>query len=498
MMSRIRLPLLLTLLAALLVLLLSINWAAEPDSPGSFLALALAFLFPAGLTMVIWSTTTSEDTDGAPGLVTLALAVALIGYGMSGFGFHFGGVASRTEIEGLQHLSRFFSLARGQTSPQWGIVGLDGFFVADADTTREALQLFVSQLPLVTAVVIIVFSALPRTTPPLAQLVIGLTISAVTFPLAGHWVSGGGWLAQLGHTLSMGHGLVDFAGVATIFIVGGGTVLSASLVFGERPLSRIAAPPDPVATTPRNTFPLLASLGALLSAIGWIALTLANPLLAEAGETLHWPFTALNGLAGFAGGALVAQLCSLFTSGRFDPLMGARGAVAGLIAASAGAPFLPTWAALATGAVAGLLVPLAVYGIERFSRLVDAAAAIAGYGLPGLWGIISVALFASGRWGQGWNGGSPADRGVAGLIITSGLPADSGQLGAQVWGGIALFALGFMVPWGVIRWVTGLLNLRKTQVAPKEHASANPSSSPGELESAPRSLDRVVDINDGR
>jgi Amt family ammonium transporter len=356
-----------------------------------------------------------------------------------------------------------FSLVRGDDSAGWGLFGLEGFFLSGNAATPTALQLFVSQLPLVTSMALVVMLASPRQTPLLARFLTGLIASAVTFPLAGHWVSGGGWLARLGDTMALGHGLVDFAGAGTVFVVGAATVMAAALVFGRQRSSSFESDSDPEqadSVAPARS-PIIASLGALLSAVGWIALGLSNPLYAEVSATLNWSLIALNGLAGLAGGTLLAQLYSWFTTGRFDPLVGPRGALAGLIAVSAGAPFMPTWAALITGAVAGLLLPLAVYAVDHLLRFDDVTAAIASYGLPGLWGLLAVALFADGRWGQSWNGvdGHPGT-GVSGLLVTSGLPPDGGQLAAQVWGGLALFALGFILPWGVYRLVAALSRLR--------------------------------------
>jgi Amt family ammonium transporter len=121
---------------------------------------------------------------------------------------------------------------------------------------------------------------------------------------------------------------------------------------------------------------------------------------------------------------------------------------------------MPTWAALLVGAVAGLLLPLAVYSVNRWLRLDDVTVAIATYGLSGFWGLLAVGLFADGRWGQGWNGvpGLP-EQGVSGLLVASGLQADAGQLGAQFWGGVALFPWGFLLPWGIFRLLTRFFGL---------------------------------------
>jgi Amt family ammonium transporter len=456
-------PVVLALLAALILLLyVSLAWVEEAGSANALLTLALALLFPTGLTLLAWSAWPAERADKVATLAPLALVLALVGYLAVGFGLHFGGVAFVSDDEGLAELARFFSLARGDEGANWGFFGLEGFFLSGDTATRAALQLFVSQLPLVMSVVLIVMLALPRRTPPLAQLLAGLVASAVTYPLAGHWVSGGGWLAHLGQTLNLGHGLVDYLGAGAVFVCSGATALAAALVFGSR-----QEQPAPDGLPPAR-FPLLAGLGALLAAVGWIALGPLNPLYAQTGEMFNWPLVALNGLAGLAGGALTAQLYSWAATGRFDPLLGARGALAGLAALSAGAPFVPTWAALLVGAVAGLLLPLAVYSANRWLRLDDVSVAIATYGLSGLWGLLAVGLLADGRWGQGWNGvaGLP-EQGVSGLLVASGLQADAGQLGAQFWGGLALFAWGFLLPWGLFKllaWFSGLVSFLRERL----------------------------------
>jgi Amt family ammonium transporter len=501
-MTRFRLPVTLALLliSTLILLRVAVSWADEVDSLGSSLAQAIAFLLPIGLTLIAWSALPPDRSDAVAGLAALALAAALIGYLVSGFGLHFGGAAFVRDSRELQSLSRFFSLVRGDDTAGWGFFGLEGFFLAGDAATPAAFRLFLSQLPLVTSIALIVMLALPYQTPPLAQLLAGLIVSAVTFPVAGHWVSGGGWLARLGGTLALGHGLVDFAGAGTVFVVGGATALAAALVFGRRPGSATGRASHQDSVMPPARLPLLAALGALLAAVGWIALGLANPLYAEHGQALDWSVTALNGLAGLAGGTLMAQLYSWFTTGRFDPLMGPRGALAGLIAAAAGAPFVPVWAALLTGAVAGLLLPLAIYAVDHLLRFDDATAALAGYALPGLWGLLAVAFFADGRWGQGWNGaGGPPGQGVSGLLVAPGLQADSGQLAAQVWGGLALFALGFLLPWGIFKLLSGLLNLRfpAAEATPHgDYAAASTSNPSSEIQSAPRGLDRVLNVDD--
>jgi ammonia channel protein AmtB len=141
--------------------------------------------------------------------------------------------------------------------------------------------------------------------------------------------------------------------------------------------------------------------------------------------------------------------------GQADPLMSARGAAVGFIAVSAGAPFFRPWSALATGFLAGALLPLGVYVVDRLMRLPDDTAAVSLGLVGGLIGLLVVPLLADGRWGQGWNGvGLDEYRNVLGLGVVGVLPARGfpssardglGQLIAQLAGAGAIIVVGFLV-----------------------------------------------------
>ena len=500
-MTRIPWLIVLALLATLIFMQISASWASEPGSTGSALAQGMAFLFPIGLTLVTWSALPADRSDNVAGLATLALALALVGYLATGFGFHFGGAASVTDIPQLQTLSRFFSLARGNDGALWGVFGLEGFFLGGDAATPAAVHLFLSQVPMVTSMALVVMLGFPRKTPLPAHMVTGFIASAVTFPLAGHWVNGGGWLAHLGDSLGLGHGLVDFSSTATVFTVGGATVLASAWVFGRRRPAFTEPAPNANVPMPPSRFPLLAAIGALFCAIGWLALGLANPLYADAGNLINWSRVFLNALVGLAGGTLAAQLYSGFTTGRFDPLMGPRGALAGLVAVSAAAPFMPTWAALVSGAVAGLLLPLATYFVDHVLRFDDAIAAIASFGLPGFWGLLTVAIFADGSWGHSWNGvGGLPEQGVSGLIVATSFQVDSSQLGAQLWGAVALSTLGFLVPWGILKLLVLVFSLRLPIRSGSDHRHSYRVRTPkpsGQSQSASGSLDGAVNVDGG-
>jgi Amt family ammonium transporter len=235
-----------------------------------------------------------------------------------------------------------------------------------------------------------------------------------------------------------------------VYLLGGMAALGALVGLGQR---LPPGEPGQPAEMPPAHFPLLANLGALLFGLGWLGWSLSVPFHV-AGAELNLPRIAVNGLLAAAGAILASHTYCWFTVGHADALMAARGTAAGFVAISAGAPFVSPWAALVTGALAGFLLPLGVYLVEQVLRLPDGTATVALGVAAGLWGALASALFADGRWGQGWNGvgaveyHTVAGQGVTGFFPAQGFIGDGpGQLIAQLAGIGAIGLLAFLVGW---------------------------------------------------
>ncbi|MGB9776121.1 MAG: hypothetical protein ACPLYD_05390 [Anaerolineae bacterium] len=424
-------------------------------------SLILGYLLPIGFFLLAWGGMEPERARRAAIQGLVALALATVGYFATGFAFHLGGAAVFSDRPGLGALDSIWSPLDRVRGLGWGVVGLKGFFLSRGADTPEALALFVSYLPMAaTAVLMPVMALFGRARGGWVAL-LGLLTGALLYPLAACWVWGGGWLASIGQTLARGHGTADYAGSGVVYLLGGTVAWGALTALGRE------APREGPAEMPPVHFPLLANLGALLLAVGWLGWSLSGPLHAD-GARLDAGRIAVNGLLATAGATLTALFYCWLALGRGDPLMGARGAAGGLVAISAGAPFLPPWAALAVGGGAGLLVPLGVYLVDRVLRLADTPASVATAALPGLWGLLAVALFADGRWGQGWNGvGAEVYRtvigqGVSGFLVAPGFIGDGpGQLIAQVVAMVAIGLLGFAGGW-ITMTVTRLRSIART------------------------------------
>jgi ammonia channel protein AmtB len=252
---------------------------------------------------------------------------------------------------------------------------------------------------------------------------------------------------------------------------------------------REAVDEDP--TPPPNHFPLFANLGALLLGIGWLGWGLSQPFHLS-GVILDWHRTAVNVLLGMAGAVVTAQLYAWLATGEPGALLAAQGLSAGWGAVLASAPFLPTWAALMIGLLAGLAFPLVHYAIHTLLRIRDAAAVVALALTSGPLGLLGVALLADGRWGQGWNvfgtvEDALATPGVAGVFVTG----NAGQLSAQLVGliSVALWAILWGGGLGVLaspRLLSGLRfrrrALRTDEVEPSNASSEDTSGDDGTTE----------------
>jgi Amt family ammonium transporter len=122
--------------------------------------------------------------------------------------------------------------------------------------------------------------------------------------------------------------------------------------------------------------------------------------------------------------------------GKPDPSMMANGMLAGLVAITAPCAFVNAPTAVLIGAVSGILVIVAVFFIDQKLRVDDPVGAIAVHGVNGLWGVLSLGLFADGTYGDGWNGVAGP---VKGLFY-----GDPGQLLAQVIGSASCIAFVFV------------------------------------------------------
>ncbi|MGC9469029.1 MAG: hypothetical protein ACP5HS_10595 [Anaerolineae bacterium] len=397
------------------------------------------YFMPIGLLLLIWGGLSPEKARRVTPIAATAVALTVLGYWAIGFALHMGGAYPVTQDPALEGLNRMFPIVPGD--PGWGISGLSGFFLSGQTANSRVFDLFLAYLPLMASAVLLVTLALAQTRRWI-MVTAGLLAATVVVPVAACWMWGSGWLAHLGETLGLGHGFVDFGGSTLILWLPGMMVVPILLLQHREPPS---TPPEP----PETYAPLMANVGALLLGIGWLGWELSGPFHAS-GAVLDWQHIAINVLLGMAGATVTSQLYAWLMLGKPEALLASQGLTAGWGAVLASAAFVPYWAALSIGLLAGLLLPLVHYGVRVWLRIQDAAGAVALAFVSGPLGLLSIGILANGQWGQGWNrmglspDGSVSGPGVSGLFVSGGAQ----QLVAQVTALVSIGAWGLL--WGGI------------------------------------------------
>ncbi|NPV58565.1 MAG: ammonium transporter [Actinobacteria bacterium] len=389
-----------------------------------FLGAILVFFMQAGFAMV--ETGFTQERNAVHVMMTnfTIFAIGTLGYFLVGYALMFGGVGALATLGGAEILNAKLEVARG-----WSILGLKGFALSGSGVYDVGVFLFfLFQVVFMDTAATIVTGAMAERWKFKAFVVYGFFMSMVLYPVFGHWVWGGGWLSQLGSNLGLGHGFVDFAGSSVVHAVGGICALAGAIVIGPR-IGRFDRDGKPRAI-PGHNVPM-AIIGVIILVFGWFGFNAGSTL---SGNDLRLAVVAVNTLLAACAGCLAAMFFMWRKCGKPDPSMTANGMLAGLVAVTAPCAFVPSWASLIIGAVAGVLVCVGVFALER-RGIDDPVGAVAVHGMNGLWGVLSLGLFADGTYGAGLNGVEGA---VRGLFF-----GDAGQLAAQAIGAIACVAFVF-------------------------------------------------------
>ncbi len=354
--------------------------------------------------------------------------IGMLGYWIAGFAIMFGTVAA-SKIGGPAALGGTPVLNGHELGiGTFGIIGTKGFFLSGTyDVAVYALFLF--QMVFMDTTATIPTGAMAERWRFSAFIVYGFFVSIIAYPIYGHLVWGGGGLATMGIFYHLGHGAVDFAGSGVVHAVGGFVALAGAMVLGPR-IGKYNKDGKPNAI-PGHDLPM-ALIGTFILAFGWFGFNPGSTLGAAGGGNLRIGVIATNTMLASAGGAFAALLFWKMRFGKYDPSMSANGMLAGLVAITAPCAFVTSWAAVVIGLIAGGLVCASVLFIEK-RGVDDPVGAVSVHGVCGIWGVLSVGLFADGTFGAGWNGvGAASYLGVAGRGVTGLFYGDPSQLIAQI------------------------------------------------------------------
>ncbi|MFM9093353.1 MAG: ammonium transporter [Acidimicrobiaceae bacterium] len=266
----------------------------------------------------------------------------------------------------------------------------------------------------------------------------GLFCGAIYYPLIAAWTWGGGWLSKTWATMSLGAGYVDFAGSGVVHMTGGVAALAGAMVLGPR-IGKYSSDGKAM-PMPGHHLPM-AMLGTFILLFGWFGFNAASTLSAT---DVQFATVATNTAISGAFGAVASILWITKRTGKPNPAMMINGMLAGLVAITAPCAFVAPWAAAVIGSIAAVLVIESTYFVEERLRIDDPCGAISVHGVCGMFGLLSVGVFANGSYGAGWNGSEST--GVAGII-----DGNWGQLGAQALGAVTILVVNFGLSYGFFK-----------------------------------------------
>ncbi|MBI2873115.1 MAG: ammonium transporter [Chloroflexi bacterium] len=298
------------------------------------------------------------------------------------------------------------------------LVGFSGFFLTGDAYDVSTIMNWVFQMMFAATACTIVAGCVAERTRVQAYLAYSFILGAIIYPVYGHWVWGGGWLA----TLPFGAGAKDFAGSGVVHVVGGLVGLAGAAVVGPR-IGKFNLDGTPNAIPGHNMVYVV--IGTFILFFGWFGFNAGSTLAAT---DLRIAVIAANTLLAGATGAVVAIYYTLARTGKADVAMACNGALGGLVGITAPAAYVAPWAAVAIGAVAALVVIGSLSLVERVLKIDDPVGAVSVHAGAGLWGLLAVGIFADGTYG-----------GVSGLVA-----GETGQLLAQLisMGAVTTWALG--------------------------------------------------------
>ncbi|MGA1875736.1 MAG: ammonium transporter, partial [bacterium] len=272
---------------------------------------------------------------------------------------------------------------------RWGIFGFSDFFLSHMVTAHGVnnwmFANLIFQLVFAGTAATIVSGAMAERTKFLGYVIYSLIVSALIYPVIGHWIWGGGWLARLG--------MVDFAGSTVVHSLGGWVSLAGIMVIGPR-IGRYNrdGTPNPI---PGHNIPL-AALGVFIMWLGWFGFNTGSLL---SGTNPAIALIAVNTILSGVSGSISVMVYTWLTRGKPDVTLTLNGVLAGLVTSTATSALVSPFLSIIIGAVGGIVLLWSVRLFEKF-RLDDPVGAISVHGLNGLWGTLAVGLFAQPQFSQ--------------------------------------------------------------------------------------------------
>lgn len=395
------------------------------DTLWVFLAAILVFFMNLGFASVEAGFARSKNTVNILSKNFIVFAVSSLGFLLLGWGLMFGG---DNPFIGTEHL---FILGGADTS----------FYEDTLTSSVPFWGKFFFQLVFCGTAATIVSGAVAERVKYVSFIIFSFVLTLVIYPIVGHWVWGGGWLADLG--------FMDFAGDAVVHSLGGWAALAGAMLLGPR-IGKYDKAGKPRAIPGHSMS--LAVIGLFVLWLGWFGF---NP-----GSTMSFqnPSDVFHILMTTNTSAIAAVLTSTVTSWivmkKPDLGMTVNGCLAGLVAVTGGCAYVSIESSLLIGALAGILVVFAVRFFDRI-KVDDPVGATSVHLGCGIFGTLCVGLFAQ--------------EGVTSLSTANGLFFGGGfrLLGVQLLGTLAIGVFAFVssgLVWLVLKKTVGIRVTREEEI----------------------------------
>ena len=323
----------------------------------------LVFWMQAGFAMVETGFTRSKNAGNIIMKNLMDFALGSLIYWIVGFGIMFG-------------------------ADQAGIIGLPGFFAngvaENAPTSINNYAFLFFQTVFCATAATIVSGAMAERTKFISYCVYSAVISAIIYPIAGHWIWGGGWLAQLGFH--------DFAGSTAVHSIGGWCALIGAYILGPR-IGKYTKGGKSNAIPGHSL--TLGALGVFILWMGWFGFNPASSLSITSPETLEMSsrvFITTNLAA--AAAATVTMILTWVKYGKPDVSLTLNGVLAGLVAITAGCDMVSPAGAAIIGVISAFAMVYGIEFVDKVLKIDDPVGAVGVHCINGILGTILTGAFA--------------------------------------------------------------------------------------------------------
>lgn len=357
--------------------------------------------------------------------VVLGAAVATVAFWATGFAFGFGGDGAIIGTHG-------FFLA-GFTDPLAAFPAMSG-------SNASIYAKFLFQYGFAAVVLMIALGPLVERIKFPVYIIFGLLFCGLIYPVAAHWVYGGGFLQQWG--------MEDFAGSTAVHVVGAVAGLAGVLLLGPRRGKYRDGVSRPL---PGHSMPMF-GLGILILWFGWFGFNAGSTFQALG---VHFAEVAVVTNLSVASGVLGALIVNYLVVRDFNIAMIGNGAIAGAVAITAPSGYIAPWAAIPIGLIGGAIVVLGLNWIDR--HIDDPIGAITAHGMVGLWGTLAAGIFALPKFAEAAGVGVQQNGEFIGGLVYSG---SFKQLGVQLAGVLIVAAFVFIASLAIFAAIKATIGLR--------------------------------------